>query len=315
MKILIIGGLGYVGTALIAELSQPDFRHDITVDVLDRNADPRLLSVVRDQFDTFIAADILDLGMDEMSRLLKPYDFVVMLAGEVRAEQSIERPDEIWHANYHAPIAVYSSMTTEQQLIFPSTANVFGGTVPTAMPNSGWTERHVANPRYPYAETKKSVEEYLDAGNGKGKPAWTVLRFGTCIGWSPGIRLNLVTNKFAMLAMTGKPLQLHGGGVNVRPYCAVQDAARAIRHAIEALPGNQIYHVSPGAMTIRELAETTVELTGSTSEIVDVARSIPFESYRVDSSKIIREGFKFRHDLESAILSTVERMPLIQYEI
>lgn len=289
MNVLIIGGLGYIGSALV-ELYRD--RPEDSVTVLDRVFIPERIAGFPSNV-RYIEGDMGDGYL--MKRLVKDQDIVYLLAAEVEADKSAEKEAKVWEQNYELPIRVCEMVDkTSARLIFPSSANVFGGN--TMAEDYIFTEEDTPSPKYPYAETKVAMEEYLEKRGGN----FVTVRFGTNYGWAPGIRFNLVINSFAKRALQGAALTLHGSGLNYRPFCATMDCARAslfLATSEEQIAG-EIFHVVSNNYQICEIAEAVREIINPEIPITHLAYDAPFSSYQMASPKLKRLGFQFKSNLK-----------------
>jgi len=292
MKIVITGGLGYVGSAL-CELYADRSEHEIVV--VDRQFIPERVATLPEHI-RYVQADVQDT--DTMTNLLKRTDILHVLSAEVEAESSIHREQSVWAANFDAPQSLIQACPPNTRVIFPSTGNVFGG-VDESQKYMDLTEEDEPRPKYPYAETKVAMEQFL-ADTDRD---YTILRFGTNHGYSKGIRFNLVTNIFVRKAMLGENLVVHGTGENYRPTACVKDCARALEFVSTRSDASQnIYHIVCQNFRIRELAETVVSFFDTGSEVEYIAREVPFSAYALNSDRIRNMGFEFAWDMESSIL-------------
>ena len=296
-KILILGGLGYIGSSL-CELYRDK---DQQVSVVDNRFIPERIAGFPKHF-RFIHSEIADL--DLMASLAAEAETVYFLAAQVEAESSAERSEAVWRDNFELPKSVIDRIPASVRLVFPSSGNVFGGT-PEGAKWQDLTEEDPPHPKLPYAETKREMENFLNSSNRN----FAILRFGTNYGYSPGMRFNLVTNIFLKRALEGDPIQLHGGGANWRPTACVTDCARAAMFVAERPDAaGETFHVVSGSFTIRKLAEQVLALTGSKSKLSIVDKVVPFNSYALNSDKITKLGFTFEWPLERAIPEAKRRL-------
>jgi len=296
MRIMIAGGLGYIGSAM-CELYRNQPEHEVIV--VDKRFIPERVAGFPPHL-KFIQADIRDT--DLMGALLRDVDLMHMLAAEVEAEKSIHKERAVWEHNYDAPKRLIERCPNSVRVMFPSTGNVFGG-----LDGSGkfmdLSEEDEPKPKYPYAETKRAMEKFL-LGSGKN---FSILRFGTNYGYAPGIRFNLVTNIFTKRMFLGEDLVLHGGGENWRPTVCVQDCARALAFlsARQDAEG-EIFHVVRASYQIKELARKIISYGNGRSKLRFVAKEVPFNSYALSSAKIQSLGFRFEWDLARAVKHLIE---------
>ena len=161
----------------------------------------------------------------------------------------------------------------------------------------GLNEEDAPAPKYPYAETKREMEKFLQRSNHD----FAVARLGTNYGYAPGMRFNLVTNNFTRRALRNEPITIHGDGSNYRPTACVLDCARALKFLSERSDTSRgIYHVVNETFRIRELAELVIRTLNSDSKLEFVAKEVPFSAYGLSSEKIRSLGFEFQWNIEHA---------------
>ena len=302
MKIVLAGALGYLGTALIEQLRNDDTVNQVVL--VDRVFKPTLIANLPDKFQ-FYQLDIGDSS--SIQRICETADTFVLLAGITEAEKSKDREALVWETNFDKCCVVAEALDPATRLIFCSTGNLFGG-VPADGKWQGLDENDIPHPRLPYASSKFAFEEHLR----KSDLNYTICRFGTVFGYSPGVRFNIVTNIFVQRALLGQNLILHGRGENYRPNVHAEDAARAMLY-LASMPEapSETYHVVRHNMTIRELAETVVEIIPNCSLVLE-DREVPFNSYDLSSDKLKSAGFKFKWDLKDGVRDMAERFKAIQ---
>ena len=291
MKIIIVGGLGYIGSALIEQ-----YRHDPGHDILivDRAFIPERIANLPEHVD-YIQGDMQDL--DLMARLVSDADILYLLAAEVEAESSINREESIWRSNFEWPRAIIEACASSTRVFFPSSGNVFGG-VDESSKYLGLSEEDEPVPKYPYAESKREMEKFL-LGSGR---EFVLVRFGTNYGFAPAMRFNLVTNIFTRRALLSEPITIHGDGSNYRPTACVNDCARALCFlSMRSDVTGEIFHVVNESVQIRELAEKVIAAVDSQSRMEFISKEVPFSAYGLSSEKIRSLGFDFKWDIKHAV--------------
>jgi nucleoside-diphosphate-sugar epimerase len=118
-----------------------------------------------------------------------------------------------------------------------------------------------------------------------------------------------VVPEFITAALRGRPLPLHGGGLQTRSFCFVDDLVRGIiQVAFDPENAGEVFNLgNPTEVTVRQLAETVIQVTGSTSALVDEARR-PQDPWRrrPDITKVsTRYGWQPAIGLEEGIARTV----------
>lgn len=284
-KILIVGGAGYVGSAITQLLKL--YNYDQTV--LDNLIyEDRYLNEI-----PFIYGDVRD---PEIYKDLDKYNTIIWLAGIVGDGACAIDPVETRAINVDSVKKLVDNY--KGKIIFPSTCSVYG------MNNELLDESSPTNPLSLYAETKLEAEKYIVQNHNN----YIIFRLGTLFGLGDTysrIRLDLVVNVLACRAARGEKLTVYGGQ-QWRPLLHVKDVATATLQAIDGLIPIGVYNLSMKNYNISELAKKVVEICpGSEVELVD----IKFEdarNYRVSSEKIKDAGWAPSYSLEDGIKQIVD---------
>ena len=239
MKILVTGGLGYIGSHTCVELikagHQPvalDNLSNAKVDVKER------VERIAGQALPFIEADIRDRAAIERAFAEDKYDAVIHFAGLKAVGESVSQPLRYYDNNVTGSIVLFESMAKAgvKRLVFSSSATVYGD--PASVPIR---EDFPLSATNPYGRSKLHIEEML-RDLYKADPSWGIalLRYfnpvgaheSGLIGESPnGIPNNLMPY-ITQVAVGQRPqLSVYGGdyptvdGTGVRDYIHVVDLA------------------------------------------------------------------------------------------
>ena len=110
----------------------------------------------------------------------------------------------------------------------------------------------------------------VDADSSSNLPVVIVRLFNT-VGPRQSGQYGMVVPRFVSAALAGRPLEIHGDGLQTRCFCHVEDTIRALRDLMASGRSGEIYNVgSTERITIECLAKRVLELTRSGSEIVHV---------------------------------------------
>jgi UDP-glucose 4-epimerase len=126
--------------------------------------------------------------------------------------------------------------------------------------------------RWLYADSK-AMDEYLALAYRQERDLdFVIARLFNTVGPRQSGQYGMVVARFVQAAVTGAPLEIHGDGNQTRTFCHVQDTIRALQGLMDSpATTGEIYNVgSKNWLTIAELAQRVLELTGSSSEIVYV---------------------------------------------
>jgi UDP-glucose 4-epimerase len=164
MRILVTGGLGYIGAhVVVALLNDPHTEHVFIIDNLINSHEEKLAAIRRLAPVEKLVLYRLDLKkLDEINRIIKfsRPDVVIHLAGLKSVAQSARWPIEYYNNNMLATMNLITAMAAAgcHNLIFSSSATVYDPTAPTPFTEDSPTGHGLTNP---YARTKFFIEEYL----------------------------------------------------------------------------------------------------------------------------------------------------------
>ncbi|WP_330630196.1 NAD-dependent epimerase/dehydratase family protein [Halocatena halophila] len=225
MNVLVTGGCGYIGSVLLEQLrTAPEIERIVVLDDCSSGS-PRALLGSLDSTVSFVRGDVRDRAV--VDRAIEGCETVIHLAAVTGAERSNDRREHTLSINRDGTETVLAASGAHNvsSFVLASSCNVYGAI------EGAVDERTTPNPLNPYAESKLESESLLvEAGDTHGFET-TALRLATNYGLAPGIRFNLVVNRFVFQALTGSPITVYGDGTNWRPFIHVEDAARAYAHA------------------------------------------------------------------------------------
>lgn len=306
-RILVTGGCGYIGSALIPWL-RADSRVDkvIVFDSLASGSPSNLAGSVGDDL-KFRRGDIRKYG--DVESATRNVDAVIHLAAITGAGSTHDRREETFAVNRDGTENVLTAAGKFEvdNVVIASSCNNYGRAASTNI-----DERTEQNPLNPYAESKVAAESLLtDAVQDYGFDG-TALRMSTNYGWSPGIRFNLVVNHFVFRGLTGRPLTVYGDGSNWRPFIHVRDAARAYAHAAlepEAWP-KRIYNVGSNDANYRiaEIADIVREELNHGLNITYLEDKHPGPSYHVNFDRLAETGFELEWTLRDGIRDIADKL-------
>ncbi|ERJ17534.1 dTDP-glucose-46-dehydratase RfbB protein [Salinisphaera shabanensis E1L3A] len=239
MKILVTGGAGFIGSALIRYLIADTNHSVINLDSLSYAANLEALeSASQSCRYTFEHTDIRD--SDALGRVLGAHqpDGIIHLAAESHVDRSIAHPDDFITTNIfgtftllEAVRAYYEHLTYSRRQAFRflhvSTDEVYG-----ALGDTGsFSEDSAYAPNSPYAASKASADHLARAWHRTyGLPVVLSHSSNNYGPWQFPEKLIPLT---AIKALHGKPIAIYGNGSNVRDWLYVEDHARALVRVFE----------------------------------------------------------------------------------
>ena len=291
MKVLLIGGLGYIGSTLTDLLLESRDYKVTAMDTLRFGVDPTYLHRVmtHNRF-RFVKEDVSDMRFTW--DLIRNHDIVVYLASLTMADTARNPEEGLFVNRYMAEVVGDCCAKLDKKMIFMSTCSNYGKS------DRPVDEASELLPVSMYAQTKVDAERYL-ARNIAGI---TILRCATAYGVGSGrTRWDVILNDFVQRSLSGGMIDLFQPAAH-RPVCHVADIARAIDLAIShPSDESRTYNVGGNSQnyTKRKLADIVSSGTGSRIETVNVEDN---RDYRVDFSRVKEElGFELKHTPESAM--------------
>jgi nucleoside-diphosphate-sugar epimerase len=299
-RVLVTGGCGYIGSALVPRLLDDERVSEVVIlDSLANGSPAHLAGCVGDRLD-FRRGDVRDYGAVESAT--RGVDAVIHLAAITGAASTHDRREETFAVNRDGTenVLTAAGKFDVDSVVVASSCNNYGRAASRDIDET--TEQ---NPLNPYAESKVACERLLDeAVDAYGFDA-TALRMSTNYGWSPGVRFNLVVNHFVFRGLTDRPLTVYGDGSNWRPFIHVRDAARAYLDAAldpDAWP-QRVYNVgsNEGNYRIAEIAEIVREELDRDLDVTYLEDEQPGPSYHVNFDRLAETGFETEWTLREGI--------------
>ncbi|MBP9030369.1 MAG: NAD(P)-dependent oxidoreductase [Bacteroidales bacterium] len=312
-KVLVTGGAGYIGSVLVRQLLEHNYRV-VVLDSLMYGGESLLDLFNNNNFD-FVKGDIR--REEDIAMAMKGVDFVVHLAAIVGDPACAKQPELAKSTNLDGSKLLYSiaNKMGVKRFIFSSTCSNYGR---MANPNIMVDEMSELAPVSLYAETKVGVEKFLLSQPKSNTCKPTVLRFSTVYGLSLRPRFDLTVNEFTKELALGRELVIFGEQF-WRPYCHVVDLARSVLIALEAPMEKvafNVYNVGDSSenyqkkMIVEEIKKFIPD-----SKIKYIQKNEDPRDYRVSFEKIKNElGFSITQrvpDGISQILKVIKQRILL----
>ncbi|WP_313692522.1 NAD-dependent epimerase/dehydratase family protein [Halorarum halobium] len=309
MHVLVTGGCGYIGSALVPLLRADDRVSRVTVlDDLSMSSPRNLMGsgLGGDDSVRFRRGDITEYG--DVESAMRGVDAVIHLAAITGADSTHDRREETFRVNHEATENVFlaAGKLDVSNVVFASSCNIYGRAAVEDI-----DETVEPDPLNPYAESKYEAESLLREASERYGFAGTALRMSTNYGYSPGVRFNLVVNHFVFRALTGRPLTVYGDGSNWRPFIHVTDAANA--YADAALDPDAwddlVYNVGDNDENYRieEIAEAVRAELDRDLDVTYLEEEHPGPSYHVNFDRLADTGFEPEHTLTEGIRDLADR--------
>jgi UDP-glucose 4-epimerase len=269
---LITGGAGFIGSHL-AELLLSDGWSVWALDDLSTGSYENVAHL-RDDDRFHLVVDTM-LSRTVVNELVNKVDVVYHLGAAVGPRLIVEEPVRTIVTNLEgAEIVLDHCARFGKRVLIASTSEVYGDHRTTDPLHED--ARRVYGPttqkRWLYADSK-AMDEYLALAYQQQRGLdFVIARLFNTVGPRQSGQYGMVVARFVQAAVAGTPLEIHGDGNQTRTFCHVQDTIRALHGLMESpATTGEIYNVgSRNWISIRDLAQRVLELSGSRSEVVYV---------------------------------------------
>jgi len=305
-KILLTGGAGFIGTNLCRVLA--DRNRVVVYDNGHRDA-IRLTDLPDHPNVTVIKGDVLD--PEGVKKAIAGCRAVVHLAAIAGIDTVNRRPTVTMKVNMLGTENVIEAAVAEkvERFIDFSTSEVYGSFVYHADENDSTVHGRVGVLRWIYAVSKLAAEHMTHCYHVEyGLPSVTVRPFNIYGPYQVG---EGAIQKFILAALKGEPLVINGDGSQIRAWCYIDDFVRGVLLCLERQEAvGQVFNLGNHrtAVTIRDLAEKVIALTGSSSKLVTGEALAADVALRIPSTAKAREllGFEPEISLEEGLKRSID---------
>lgn len=325
LRILVTGGAGFIGSALVRSLTKETDYRVMNLDKLTYAGSlTSLREVEGDPRHVFIKADICDAAAVKAAFQSFQPDIVAHLAAESHVDRSIDGPGAFIQTNLvgtytmlDAALAYWRSLEGDAKHAFRfhhiSTDEVFG-----SLGSEGFfTEETAYDPRSPYSASKAGSDHLVRAWHHTyGLP---VLITNCSNNYGPYHFPEKLIPLMIIKCLAGEKLPIYGKGENVRDWLFVEDHVRALRAVFErGVPGETYNIGGNNEVTNLKVVETICDLLDELAprgDGVSYRQQMSFVAdrpghdlrYAIDASKIRRElGWTPQETFASGIRRTVQ---------
>lgn len=324
LRILVTGGAGFIGSALVRHLIGETEHQVLNVDALTYAGNLASLAPIADSNRySFVRANICDAP--EMKRLVEEFrpDVVTHLAAESHVDRSIDGPADFIQTNLVGTFTLLSAVLDYWRTLkgadaetfrfhHISTDEVFG-----ALGDDGYfTEETAYDPRSPYSASKAGSDHLVRAWHHTyGLP---VLVTNCSNNYGPYHFPEKLIPLMIIKSLDGEKLPVYGAGQNVRDWLYVDDHVRALTAVFErGVPGHS-YMIGGNSertnLTVVQTICDTLDQIRPRSDRKSYREQISFVAdrpghdfrYAIDASKLRRElGWQPQESFESGIANTI----------
>jgi len=324
LRILVTGGAGFIGSALVRHLIRDTAHEVLNVDKLTYAGNLASLDpIANSPRYRFVQGDICDqAAMTAAIAEFRP-QVITHLAAESHVDRSIDGPAEFIQTNIvgtfsmlSAALDYWKGLSEDEKAVFRfhhiSTDEVFG----TLADDGFFTEETPYDPHSPYSASKASSDHLVRAWHDTyGLP---VIVTNCSNNYGPYHYPEKLIPLVILKALAGETLPVYGKGLNVRDWLFVEDHARALTTVFEKGVIGQSYIIGGRAErtnidVVNRICETLDEVRPradgrSYKEQIGYVTDRPGHDHRyaIDPSKLERDlGWKAQESFDSGIAATV----------
>jgi dTDP-glucose 4,6-dehydratase len=325
MKILLTGGCGFIGSAVIRHAIVATGHEILNIDKLTYAASEAALAKAgQDKRHRLLVADICDAAAMQAAFADFAPDAVMHLAAESHVDRSIDGPGAFMQTNILGTFTLlqaardyFAALPAERRETFRfhhiSTDEVFGALEPA---DKAFDEHTPYDPRSPYSASKAASDHLVRAwGHTYGLP---VIVSNTTNNYGPWQFPEKLIPLVLLNAIEEKPLPVYGEGQNVRDWLYVEDHAEALIQVVEiGIPG-ETYCI--GARQPRKNLDVVKTICaildqkipsphGARERLITFVRDRPGHDFRYEIDPTTAEAaldWRAAHDFERGLAATID---------
>jgi dTDP-glucose 4,6-dehydratase len=306
MKLLVTGGLGFIGSNFCKYIltNHPDYEI-VNVDKVGIGANPASLKdLENDSRYQFIKGDICNPAL--IHKVVSHVDLVVNIAAETHVDRSIADPYVFLQNNTIGTYTILDGIrkhNPKTRMVQVSTDEVYG----TAEAGS-FTEQDPLMPSNPYSASKAAADMFVLSYCRTFKLNASITRCTNNFG--PYQMPEKLIPKTIIRLLKGLTIPIYGTGMNIRDWIYVQDHCSAIETVLEKGKAGEVYNVSAkNEVTNLTIVKKILQQMGKPEDAITFVEDRPGHDtrYSLDSSKLTTQlGWTPKFSFEEALQSTVQ---------
>ena len=301
-KIIITGGLGYIGTELCKLYSGVSWHHEIIV--IDNRFISERVNQIRNWNMEFIQGDILE--KDLVQKYCENADVVHHLAGvtdvpRTQSEASKSQDEKIIEVGERGTQNILESISDKCKIIFPSTHVVYEGINEV---KRNIMEEEQLKPVLSYSSSKAINENQLK----KSGKNYVILRLGSVYGYSTdSMRIDIMPNLFSKIASQNGTLKLFAGGRQIKSLVPLIDVARCFKFMEEKNNiSSETFNLTKDTLSVKEVAEVCKKHNPKII-LKETNDEVPNLGFSLSNKKLLGTGFNFLYNLDQNIKEMIQK--------
>ncbi|MDB2353502.1 NAD-dependent epimerase/dehydratase family protein [Candidatus Pelagibacter bacterium] len=301
-KIIITGGLGYIGTELCKLYSGVSWHHKIII--IDNRFISERVNQIRNWNMEFIQGDILDKEL--VTKYCKDANIVHHLAGittvpRTKSESSNTQDAKIKEVGEKGTQNILDAISDKCKIIFPSTHVVYEGINEV---KKEIKESEETKPVLSYS-TSKAINEKQLKNSGKN---YIILRLGSVYGYSTdSMRVDIMPNLFSKITSQDGTLKLFAGGRQIKSLVPLIDVARCFKYMEEKEEiKSEIFNLTKDTVSVKEVAEICKKHNPKVT-LKETNDEVPNLGFSLSNKKLLNTGFEFLYNLNQNIKEMIQK--------
>ena len=304
MKLLVCGGMGFIGSAFIRNhLSKNPSDQIVNLDNLTTGSNVKNLEKIDETNYQFINDDIKN--HETVNKITNDIDVIVNFAAETHVDRSISNPKQFLETNILGTYTLLEAAKKHETLfVHVSTDEIYGD----AVNQDSFNEKSILKPSNPYSASKAAADHLVSS---------YVRTYGTkCIitrctnNFGPFQFPEKLIPKTIIRAEKNLKVPLYGDGNQIRSWIYVLDHVSAIESLITKGEPGEIYNITSwNEISNKIIVGKILNIMGKSNDLIEYVGDRPGHDkrYSIDSSKIQNEiGWKPAYDFDNAIKQTVD---------
>ena len=303
MKILVTGGLGFIGSNFIRYiLTKYDNIQVTNLDKFSIGSNPaNLKDVEADNRYKLVKGDIADKNI--IKKLINKTDAIVNIAAETHVDRSIADSWPFVNSNTVGAVTLFeTAKKQEKRILHVSTDEIYGDII-----QGSFKEDDKIKPSSPYSASKAAADLFALAYHRTYDLDIVIVRCTNNYG--PYQFPEKLIPKTIIRASLGLSVPIYGKGSNTRDWIYVQDFCEALDLVLHKGKSGEIYNVSAGnELANIDIVKMILKFMGKPENIVTFVEDRPGHDirYSLDFSKLRNElGWSPKHSLQEALKTTV----------
>jgi dTDP-glucose 4,6-dehydratase len=307
-RVLVSGGAGFVPSHVIDALIARGCVV-VAVDNFITGSDENLAHLTDEPRFTLVKHDVCDGLPEHHPALAGSFDAILHMASPASPTDFTTLPVEILRVGSIGTLHLLDRAAADgARFLLASTSEAYGDPLVHPQPESYWGNVNPVGVRSVYDEAKRFAEAATMAyRRSRGLDTAIVRIFNT---FGPRMRPDdgRAIPTFIRQALHGEPVTVHGSGDQTRAICYVEDLVRGILLLLDSTEAGPVNCGTEHEMSMRELAQRIVALTGSRSPIVNVARGADDPEMRRPDLTLARArlGYEPTVDPDEGLRRTIE---------